>query len=370
MKIGILTYPFNANFGGILQNYALSKFLRSHGHEVQTVCTKKLVNRSFAVQLIAIVVRCVKKYFFQKRGVLVFSEKKLNEENNIISRNTNEFINKNISVRWVNDIRKDIEPNDYDILIVGSDQVWRNNYNVQLYYLDFAKKWNIKRISYAASFGTDDWEYNRATTKKCKALVDLFDDISVREITAVGLCKRYFMVESTWVLDPTFLLSKNAYKQFVNNSNNGQGKVFNYILDKSAEKEESLHSICKLLNKDTFSINADVYNREIPIEKRIQPKVEEWLTSIWNSDFVFTDSFHGMVFSIIFEKPFVVFGNSERGLARFESLLRFIGLEDLLISKSKDVNGSLVNKTIDYNSVHEKLEGLKNASMAFLKKHI
>lgn len=371
MKIGIITYPFNANFGGILQNYALSYYLKEQGNEVQTICSKNLINRSAIIQFFAIIVRLIKKYILNQREIVVLREKVLNEENIIISRNTSLFITDNIKVRWVNNIRKDIRPNDYDMIVVGSDQVWRNNYNIQLYYLDFAKKWSIKRLSYAASFGTDNWEYSKRTTEKCRALIKLFAGLSVREKTAIDLCKKYFDVEPTWVLDPTFLLNKNNYMKFVEcHSAKGEGRIFSYVLDKNSEKDESLRKICNCLNKDAFSINADVYNRNLPLNERVQPKVEEWLTSIYSSDFIFTDSFHGMVFSIIFEKPFVIFGNAARGLARFHSLLDYLGLEKLLISKSSDVNINTVNARIDYDLVKTKLEVLQGNSFLFLNNYL
>ena len=79
-------------------------------------------------------------------------------------------------------------------------------------YLAFAKDWKqIKRIAYAASFGTDKWEYTLEETRECAALLKLFDAVSVREASAVQLCKNYFQIKAVHLLDPTLLLSKEDY---------------------------------------------------------------------------------------------------------------------------------------------------------------
>ena len=99
---------------------------------------------------------------------------------------------------------------EYDAFIVGSDQVWRPSYNQHLEqaFLNFTENWkNVKRIAYAASFGVDNWEFTKKQTKECKRLVQKFDFVSVREDTAVNLCKEHLGIEATHVLDPTLLLS-------------------------------------------------------------------------------------------------------------------------------------------------------------------
>ena len=79
--------------------------------------------------------------------------------------------------------------------MVGSDQVWRPMYyptKIENAYLDFARDWNVKRMAYAASFGTSDWEYTAGQTRRCRELLRKFDVVSVREESAVGLCRKFF----------------------------------------------------------------------------------------------------------------------------------------------------------------------------------
>ena len=371
MKIGILTYPFNANYGGILQNYALQTILKKSGYKVETICTNNLIVTTTIRQFLAITVRLIRKYILWQHDIIINREKLLNEENREISKYTDEFINKHIKIRKVDNIYKDVKPQDYFALIVGSDQVWRKNYNTMTYFLDFTNNWRVKRISYAASFGTDVWEYGNFLTRRCKKCINKFNGVSVREKTAVSLCRDKFGVKATWVLDPTLLLKREDYENLIlSEYNKGKGKIFSYILDRSEDKNTALCKLCDILKKETFSINADVYNRNLPIEERIQPGVEEWLSSIRNADYVFTDSFHGMVFSIIFRKPFFVYGNSERGLTRFESLLGVLGINDFLIQNSSEISKEIVTKNIDYVLVEKKLEELKRMSIKFLELYV
>lgn len=100
-----------------------------------------------------------------------------------------------------------------------------------------------------------------------------------------------------------------------------------------------------------------------------KPSIEDWLDNIKNSSFAITDSFHGMVFSIIFNKPFAVYVNKDRGADRFVSLLSFIGLEDRMINDESDVD-NLIKKTIKWEDVNEKLETLKKQSIQFLNEYL
>ena len=94
----------------------------------------------------------------------------------------------------------------------------------------------------------------------------------------------------------------------------------------------------------------------------------EWLRGFRDAEFIVTDSFHGTVFSIIFNKPFIAIGNESRGMSRFQSLLKMFGLEDRLVFRSEQVNRELINRPIDYHKVDELLESYKRFSLGFLTK--
>lgn len=228
---------------------------------------------------------------------------------------------------------------EYDAFIVGSDQVWRPSYNQHLEqaFLNFTENWkNVKRIAYAASFGVDNWEFTKKQTEECKRLVQKFDFVSVREDTAVNLCKEHLGIEATHVLDPTLLLSANDYQKLIDGLKISDSPyVFSYLLDESEEKIDILEDISKRLNLPVRKIKLEKDISKIPMSKLkslTYPSIQEWLASFAQADFVVTDSFHGTVFSIIFNKPFVVLPNKGRGVARFESLLKDISLENRIFS--------------------------------------
>ena len=105
------------------------------------------------------------------------------------------------------------------------------------------------------------------------------------------------------------------------------------------------------------------YDESHPLQERIKPSVEKWLRGFYDAKFVITDSFHACVFSIIFHKQFVVVGNKERGMSRFESLLEMFGLEDRLVNIGDDI--SSLSK-IDYVAVDKIYDTLKEESKSFL----
>ena len=269
----------------------------------------------------------------------------------------NLFIRKYIKQEKVN-----FEDIDYfktfDAIIVGSDQVWRPvcAEKIEYFFLSFLKpNLQIKRIAYAASFGTNEWEYSKEETSKCAELIKRFNSISVREQSAVGLCKDRFGVEPDFVLDPTMLLNRNHYEELVNNEKlkDFNGEIFCYILDSTEEKSNIIKKISKHLGKKTFILGSN------------NSGVLYWLKAFMDAKFIITDSFHGSVFSIIFNKPFIAIGNKGRGMARFNSLFSNFDLLDRLIFDNNFAI-EIVDKDIDWRKINARKEYLKTNSMDFL----
>ncbi len=268
----------------------------------------------------------------------------------------------------------DIKKNKFDAIIVGSDQIWRPKYffsRIENAYLDFAKKWNIKRISYAASFGAEEWEYDENQTINCTALLKKFDAISVRESSAKVMCENKFGVEALHVLDPTMLLTKENYIELFKEActQQSKGNLFCYILDKKKETNIITDCIAKNKGLKPFFVNSRYEEPNAPLEERIQKPVEKWLRAFYDAEFVITDSFHACVFSIIFNKPFIVYGNRERGMARFESLLKLFELEERLVSSLSEVN-KVLQMPIDWEKVNSIYKQMKEKSLSFLAKNL
>ena len=123
------------------------------------------------------------------------------------------------------------------------------------------------------------------------------------------------------------------------------------------------------LSITAFSVNSKYEDPNAPLEERIQPPVETWLRGFYDADFVVTDSFHACVFSILFEKPFIVYGNKERGMARFHSLLSIFGLENRLIINSATAQ-KVIAEPIDWNAVNVRKKEWQEKSLNFLKNNL
>lgn len=373
MKIGILTLPLNSNYGGVLQAYALQTVLKRMGHDVLEVELKKNLRWQYP-PLWKIPLSFGKRFLFKyivrrknQKNLLERYERKIYP---LLVHDILAFISKYIKQFKVD---KFIDcKGKFDAFVCGSDQIWRYKYypffegDIANVYLKFLGDDSCKRIAYAASFGTDNWEYPAKETAECKNWIQKFDAVSVREETGVKLCSTYYDIKAKHVLDPTMLLSKNDYVALIEKSDvpKSKGNLFCYILDNTDEKMNVVKNIEKQRHLSSFFMNGDCGNWTEDLEKRIQPPVESWLRAFYDSEFIVTDSFHACVFSILFHKQFLVIGNKERGLARIYSLLSMFGLEDRLTSDTGlDINRM---KTIDYDRVDEILAKHREESRTFL----
>lgn len=370
MKIAIITLPLLTNYGGLLQAYALQEILRRLGHEVETLQIPYKKRLSTKRLPFVFAKRFFKKYILRKPHSLIFEENWWNQHGiPTMSLHTQRFLNTYIKIRYIHKIN-DISPIDYEAFIVGSDQVFRPiyfNMPIRIAYLSFTKGWNVKRISYAASFGTDDWEYTPKQTKKCAHLAKQFDFMSVREASAVYTCKEKFGINVSHVLDPTMLLQAQDYITLFKSTNTpkSEGNMHCYILDKTPEKQALIDKVANEKGLKPFSVLKSVKDPYSNPNLLTQPSVEQWLRAFYDSEFIITDSFHACVFSILFRKQFIVYGNIDRGMARFQSILSLFGLEDRLIN---DYEHYRQLNLIDYNKVYEKLDKMRTISMSYLKK--
>lgn len=366
MKIGILTQSLQANYGGLLQNYALQQTLVRAGHEVETIDWEG--GSGLRAMLYRMKVRVLHAFLPNRFSPLKY--KPNNNEQAIIQRNTNHFINTYINhteaIHSYDGFVRQAAKGGYDAYVVGSDQCWRPCYNAFLpsMFLDFVQDKQVKRIAYAASFGTDKWEFSPQQTAVCASLAQKFDLVTVREDSGVTLCKDYLGVDAVHVLDPTMLLSKEDYIQIIEKEQEpkSDGTLFNYILDPDAKKSTFIDKVAQENGLKVFQVlpkcQAETRTRK-DVKSRIDdcvfPGVSTWLRAFMDAEMTVVDSFHGMVFSIIFNKPFWVIGNAHRGMSRFTSLLKVFHLENRLLDASglDDVD---LSQSIDWESVNEILK--------------
>ncbi len=371
-RVAILTQPLGHNYGGLLQAYALQTYLKKLGCEVETLDRRsvdegRIPVKRYVKNLVKLLLGRIKTLPTANREAWILNE-------------LADFRDKRIAISpritAEEDIRNYYLKHNFNAFIVGSDQVWRPRYSPSIlnFYLDFLHDIgnSAKRISYAASFGVDDWEYSIELTEKCKVLAKNFDAISVREKTAVELCRNKLGVEAQWVVDPTLLLDPEDYQLLTAecNSNSHTGCVLSYVLDPTAEKNSIADSVGSALGSEVFSIKPEYSITQVrskDLAKCRFPSIENWLQAFHDAKFIVTDSFHGTVFSILFNKPFIAVGNSARGMARFESLLSHFGLSDRLVLSSEEVSSALLYTQIDWDAVNDKRITLASIGREFLQ---
>lgn len=307
MRIGIVTQPLKANYGGVIQNWALQQVLKKMGHEPITIDYQYSENFCYWCKINFY--RFVKSLY---KPSIRFEYLHKNVKRPIIF---DSFIKKHIDTTKIVHKYSETIISKYqlDCIIIGSDQVWRPKYNHECLFDmfgQFIKQNDFKIISYAASFGTDDWEYSDEQTIQCAKLIKRFGGISVREPGGVKFCKEKLKQSATQVLDPTLLLSKEEYNNLASGTPPLIDKPFlaAYILDPTEEIVNHVTEKASRMGLKPFIFNADKDASLTPIQ---------WLTIFRDANYIITDSFHGSVFSIIYEKKFEPIENKFRGSARF-----------------------------------------------------
>lgn len=371
MRIAIITLPLIGNYGGILQNYALQTVLKRMGHTVETITLPWELQQPWWRKPLAYGKRSIDKYVLRRRKMPVFYEQWYNRTLPILVHDMWNFVEEHIHTRRIENFT-DISEGEYDAFVMGSDQIWRPMYSyrpIMNAYLDFAKDWkNTKRLAYAASFGTDQWEYSELQTRQCTALAALFDGISVREEAAVRLCREHLHCEAVHVLDPTMLLAAEDYVALLKDKKleAPRGELLTYVLDETPEKARIIEKVANHFQYAIYRANSRFEDWTAPLTERKQPPVEQWLKDFQDAKFVITDSFHATVFSILFGKPFIVIGNKARGLSRIDSLLKMFGLEKHLNYAGSEPDMSQ-NYVINERQILARLAVLRSGSIGFLQ---
>ncbi len=333
MKAGIITFHSADNYGAVLQCYALTKTLRKLG------CTVELIDLP------------------------------LHEKSNRIRPLLR---GKFISVAFAH-FRKNFLPittrrsSEQDIYVFGSDQIWNpqiTKSNFDLFFGSWVNN-NVPKIAYAASFGLSAWDYPLYTSAVKKQLKS-FKTIGVRESTGVDICEKVFNVKCEKVLDPTLLIKD--YDNIFEKRKTSDFLVC-YIFDKGELKMKQIRNIGMKCNLKPVILN------DFRVRHKIKsvpfPSVSKWLSYIESSEFVLTDSFHCMVFAIIFKKNFIAIPAQPERAGRMLSLLKDLGLESRFFQDINDVHiSNTIFEDIDYLKVDEKLERLRSDSLVFLKNSV
>ncbi len=253
-----------------------------------------------------------------------------------------------------------------DAFVVGSDQLW--NYwstknNGSYFFLDFVED-TKKKVAYATSFGHPTYGAPKHVLKHTGYHLSRFDAVSVREKDGVDICRKTFGVDAVQTLDPVFLNKSEVYEKLCEGVKvQSYGYIFAYILSPSEEKRNVLIRLSELLNKRIVLVldaaggekNKTIMNMPNSLIDNLE--VEEWLSYLYRSDYVYTDSFHALCFSIIFHKRFTCIANIRRGISRFNTIMEITELYENMVFDPKDIlNKKTYLNNIDYDRVDDLLK--------------
>lgn len=360
MKIGIITMPLCANYGGTLQNWALQQALIRMGHEPITLRFPVMYQGMSAMHYWLKVfpmqfARFVAHKFIGGKYEMPMTIGPWKRSVRGMERFVDEHIN--VTEYLPNLSMDDVRRYGVEALVVGSDQIWRPvMYDaVKYYFLGFTGDSDILRIAYAPSVALEKWPYKEEVTVQLRELIKKFSAVSVREESSVQLVKDNLGVDAQWVLDPTMLLKKEDYLELCKDEPQSEEPyVFAYILDMTDEKRAMAEQTAKTLGCSVLYLTAE--------KVKVEDTIEKWLANFRDAKYVITDSYHGTVFSLIFQKQFFTFYNTYRGNARMDSLKKLSGLEDRFLTKpTNELAGE-----IEYAVVEERIERMRGKSLEFI----
>ncbi len=371
--IAILTkYYKNYNYGGVLQGYALKRTLEEKGYETDIISydvgkNKNPIYKSVVEQskqygiksaINKIIEKVIGKFKFFIKDIL---NDRITRFEDFMQYDTEEYCDDNISK--LND--------NYKAFISGSDQVWNPN-AVRLLYLQSFANDEKNKISYAASIGRNKLNKNEADV--LVSYLKRFNSLSVREKTAKSLLQEYLNEDIEVVLDPTLLLEKEEWDDITTEFNHGKPYALFYFFSNSKKIRKQAIKFCNEKNIDLIMI--PYANQQFNFSDSKGPGIRlnsigprEFVSAIKNADYVFTDSFHGVVFSIIYEKQFLVFERNKKEHvsmnSRIYDILDNFDLANRLLMSDKFNEIYSLNR-IDYNIVNMKKQEQKRKSFEFL----
>lgn len=312
--IAIMNFWWTSNYGACLTAFALQRTLEEVGYNTRLV--KFLYEQNPNIYYNKISDKFARKYLKTTR--LYSSKNELKELNNLT-----------------------------DKFIVGSDQVFRYEYMHDSFMLNFAD-FNKTKIAFAASFGIDRFNCSKKDFKKYKFLLSRFDNISTREFSGVKILKNKFNINSKQVIDPVFFLENNYWEILIKDSFlNHKNYILSYTLDQNESLINAINEFAKTNDLKIIAVD--------PIKHSIQ----DWLYLIKNAKYIITDSYHGLCFSIIFNKNVQCLINSNRGADRFFAIKEILNIPQHVFIEDENIN-KINFKNIDYSIINKNIYTAKS----------
>lgn len=366
-KVGIVTIIDYNNYGNRLQNYALQEVIKSLGCQPTTIINypknknngkkKGSIFQRFEGKSISDVTNKIISVINNKKNSRIIKEKRIN-----LKKFSAKYINESNFIIFPDNIIDNLG-NNFDYFIVGSDQVWNPNFRnlSQIDFLTFAPQG--KKIAYAPSFGVS--KIPQIYKEKYREWIKKIDHLSVREGAGAGIIKELTGREVEVLLDPTLMLSKDKWIAIAKPSpakSKGKYLLTYFLGDISSEAQELINFLSR--DKKLKIVHLCSFEQK----ERYSADPSEFIDFIDSASIFLTDSLHGAVFSILFEKPFIVFDRISKTPcmnSRIDTLLSKFELLERRWPDIKDNEKEISN--IDYSHVPPILEAERRKSLDYLK---
>lgn len=371
-KIGIITINDYKNYGNRLQNYAVQEVIKELGFTVETIVNttshlrekEKVSNIKKAVYALKnnpiwdVVYKIYKKKYREKYNTQIVKAYELKKERLICF--TDRYIKESKFTISDTNIPKN-ELSTYDYFVVGSDQVWNPNFErfSHIDFLTFAPR--FKRIAYAASFGIE--ELPAELNDNFKEWLLGMNYISTREEAGQKLIQELTNIDSTVLVDPTLMLSKEQWKSIskVSEHKPTNKYILTYFLgDTTIERIRFIKQCSKEYNCEIINLSS-IFDLAL---YSIDPS--EFIDFFNSACIICTDSYHGIIFSILFEKPFIVFERLDGSMSsRVDTLLNKFNFDGRRFEHIKK-NNDILN--ISFLQVPNIISSERRKALEYLKK--
>lgn len=370
MKIAIITVFYNNNYGAVLQAYASTKVINEiSGRECYLVDYRrnKIINM-FRNSLFDINHKGNRKI---TKGSLKRTIKQIINPSGTVQRFKSferfrkEYMNISEQIFFEGE---NISLKNTDLVFLGSDQIWNpditQGFN-DIYFGNLGGN-NLFTISYAASLGKT--VFNDEEKLELSQLLKNVDVISIREEEGAEILREISDRNITCVPDPTVLLGREHWLSVANDKNVKENKyILVYMLTYSKDVVDMANKVNEQYNCEIILFDSGAANSVKGMKQKKNSGPSEFISYIANAEFVITNSFHGTVFSTIFNKQFYTIPHKTKG-SRMINFCRKLGLEDRIVTDSKEIsNDDIEQHSINYQIVQPRLEELKKVGIDFIK---
>lgn len=358
MKAGVITFHSAHNFGASLQAWALQKALENYKIEASVI--------NYHPSIIDDLYNPLKGKYGLERRVAQYKLRRQNPKSLERYKNYTSFIKKNFNLLGDFSTYEELKAANLnlDAYIVGSDQVWNSEHIGGFdpaYFLDFVEPGPLK-ISYAASIGRD--YLLPIYHEPIKNSLNSFTAISVREKSAKKPVKALTKKEVDVVMDPTLLLAREEYNEIKTIPNIKDKYIFVYMMEHNPEVVAFANKVSTATGLPIVQRRPNkIFKNEIASCYTSDPG--DFLGLIENAEYVITNSFHGTVFSIIYETPFVSMLHSNTG-SRTVDLLKSLNLESHLLYKPGDFDDFSKFEITQPEKLRKRILELRQTSLLFL----